>query len=326
MDVLMYTITAFGMLIMVIGLIMAVVSIAAWMFISRNRRNKRHDRTLRHARDSYAPPDSQLWQNLSQMNLTLSPQDQALAEESEARDKATRRVLEAAPSPFVPTPATRPTSAQSIEAAEIVSGAELAGDSARLNHPPAPMRRNSGRFEAFDLKPEQRRIIMEIQEMLGLPREGIVLSAGQIEAVMACNRMIAHTEPNEPTTSPILLNPEERLFHSGTADLMEMPSGGGIRVHFPLEFDLAAFKGLNTPSPLARRLSSGSIVITSKRLSYTEANRQVEMPFDTITGIDLFADMIRIHGVGSSKALSLKVDNPPLVALSMTLAFSQTQG
>ena len=112
MEVLMYTLTAFGLLIMVIGLIMAVVSLAAWAFIYRNKRNKRHDRTLRHSRDSQAPPDSQLWQNLSQMKLSLSEEDRALAEAAAAREKAARRVLEAAPSPFVTTPATKAKSAR----------------------------------------------------------------------------------------------------------------------------------------------------------------------------------------------------------------------
>ena len=185
------------------------------------------------------------------------------------------------------------------------------------------MRRNSGRAEAFELKPDQRRLVMQAQEVLGLSQDEIALSAGQIEGILACSRLLSHPEQNTPALTPLLVNDEERLFHSGSADLMELPSGGGVRVHFPLEFDLAAFKGLNTPSPAARRLSTGSVVVTSRRLSFTDSNRQVEMPFATITGIDLFADMVRIHGIGSAKALTLKVDNPPLVVLAMTLAFNQ---
>ena len=167
-------------------------------------------------------------------------------------------------------------------------------------------------------------MVMDVQEVLGMPQDEVVLSAGQVEAILACSRMLVPQEQIGPQASTLNLSPEERLFHSGSADLMELQSGGGVRVHFPLEFDLAAFKGLNTPSPNARRLSSGSVVVTSKRLSYSDSSRNVEMPFDTITGIDLFADMVRIHGIGSSKALSLKVDNAPLVVLAMTMAFNQT--
>jgi len=83
MDVIAYTLTAFGVLIMVVGLIMAVISATAWMFASYNRAHKRQDRTARHTHDTFAATESQIGRDLADMHFSFSPSDQAAVQDHE---------------------------------------------------------------------------------------------------------------------------------------------------------------------------------------------------------------------------------------------------
>ncbi|HNV71271.1 MAG TPA: hypothetical protein PKO06_16320, partial [Candidatus Ozemobacteraceae bacterium] len=178
---------------------------------------------------------------------------------------------------------------------------------------------------AVELTNEEQEAILKIQEMLGLPTARVVLSVPQIEAILACGRAL-QKELKPIPVKDVILDPGEKAFFEFTADLLEITSGGGVRLHFPPEFYLDVFRGIITSSPPAQKIETGRLIITSRRVLFVGSNRTLAMSYDLITGMDLFIDLLRINSVGKDRVCVMGVENPPLVALAISYAYRDGTG
>ncbi len=151
----------------------------------------------------------------------------------------------------------------------------------------------------------------------------VAMHPGEMELLRACDEFLRR--PVQPVNTTFPLDPDEKALAVFSATVWN-DRQTGVRVHFPLESDRAAFVGMRRRrlAGIGQVQEDGSLIVTNRRLLFAGPSVRLSFPYGLVGSIDLFADALRVRALADGGRRLISVDNPPLVLLAMNRAYRGT--
>jgi hypothetical protein len=165
--------------------------------------------------------------------------------------------------------------------------------------------------------------LSRIQEFLGLSTAKIELPVEAIENIFSCAKTLKQA-PAPVFSGGFQLPAGEKIFYLYKTNILASLPLPGKKVHFPMEDPMTAFRGLTIRSPEKKVLNPGNLGVTSRRLLVQVGPDQIDISFESIFSVELFADAVKIHSAGQKPELCLHLENPPLLLLSIQRMYENT--
>lgn len=182
------------------------------------------------------------------------------------------------------------------------------------------------------LTEEEERGLDAAVSALGVPRESLEASIGDLQSRFIVARVNAGRLPELPD-SPVMLKRNEVAHYAVAARLMKEVvhretrggySGFSIPITKGVRFRTGSYRGKSVVVGTSLEVADqGTLTITSQRAVYQGLRKTVETPFTKLVGVNVFNDGIQFHASNRQTAPLFKVPDGYVVAAVVNAAWQR---